>query len=685
MAGRPRRDPRPYAAGLVPAARTLRPGRALSLTLVVIVSLFTVLVGRLGQVQLVEGPLSAAAAGDLLTREVTEHAQRGRILDREGRPLVDTTQTMTVTIERSVLLDAPDGGRALVDSVARALGRPFDDLWGKTMLCGTAEAPPAPACFNGSPYVPIPVARRVDLHVALALLERPELYPGVGVGAEPIRSYPATPGMSAAHLLGYVTRPTASEVAAGKGAIDAGDVVGRTGLEAQYDAVLRGRNGRTTVAIDPRGAVLGTVSTTAPTPGRDVRTHLDSGLQLAAEQALDKAVSSARKEHQRADTGAAVVLDVRSGAVLAAASYPTFDPSLFSGGISAANLNRLSGSASGEALRSRFSGDTFAPASTFKVVSTSAAVADGARLSGRYECSPSLTVGSQVFRNFESRGYGPISLHQALVVSCDTVFYRLGYAAWQRQGGLSASPATKDWFTSMARSFGLGARTGVDLPGEAAGVVPDRAWRRQYWEATRAETCRRARTGYPEVAKTDPARADYLHALARENCAGGYQVRAGDAINLSIGQGDLAVTPLQMAVAYAAVANGGTLWQPQVAAAFRSGDGTETVLAPHSTGRLPVAASVLAYIRDALAEVTRPGGSAGSAFAGFPQRSFPVAGKTGTGEVYGKQATAWFIGYGPTTKPRYVVAVVIGQGGSGSTVAAPAVRGIFDAIVRRGL
>ena len=651
----------------------------------VLAALFALLVGRLGQVQLLEGPPAQGVSAGLTTRQVTEHATRGAILDRDGRALVANRYTTTVTVPRSVLLDAPDGGRSLVAAVATALGRPFDDLWGKTMLCGTAEAPPAPVCFNGSPYVPIPLATDVEARQALSLLERPEAFPGVGVTVDPSRDHPLAESVSAAHLVGYVARPTAAEVAAGAGALDAADLVGRAGLEAEYDEVLRGTNGRTTVSIDPRGAVIGTVSSVPPTPGLDLLTHIDTRIQAAAERALARAVTRARADGHPADSGAAVVLDVTNGAVVAAASHPTYDPGIFVGGITAADLRRLTSEQAGAALRSRVVAETYPPASTFKVISVPAAVAAGASLKGRYECSPSYRIGDHVFNNYESRGYGPIDLHRALVVSCDTVFYRLAHEAWVDQGGISAPPGRADPFVAMARSFGLGRPTGVDLPGEVAGTVPDRQWKRAYWEATREQTCRHARTGYPELRRTDRDRANYLTLLAKENCASGYQYRAGDAVNLSIGQGDVAVTPLQMAVVFAAVANGGTIWQPQVAAGFRSGAGTVTPIPARSSGRVPVSRSVLAYVRRALAEVTRPGGSAGSAFAGFPQQDYPVAGKTGTGEVFGKEATAWFAGYGPTTRPRYAVVVVISQGDSGSRVAAPAVREIFDALRRETL
>ncbi len=664
-------------------ARLRRPraGAAPWIVLALLVSLFALLVGRLGQVQLVQSAEIVERARDLTTRDVTDHALRGRILDAAGRPLVANTFSTTVTVDRAVLADAADDGRALITDVAHALGLPFDALWGKTKLCGTVGAPHAPACFNGSPYVPIPVATGVDARAAVTLLERPERYPGVGVAAEAARTYPEPDRALAPHVLGWVGRANAAEVKDSGGRVDAEDVVGRSGLEQQYDSVLRGSNGRTVVAVDPRGIVTSTVSQTPPVPGRDVLTHLDSRLQQRTEAALAQAVSTARAGKFAADSGAAVVMDVTNGAVVAAASYPAYDPGVFTGGVSSAELAALTDSAAGTPLRSRLTAETFPPASTFKVISVPAAVNAGASLTGSYDCSPSLTIGNRAFNNYESRGYGMIDLHKTLVVSCDTVFYRFAYDAWVAQGALTAPVDVADPFVDMARDFGIGRRTGIDLPGEAAGRVPDRAWKLSYWEATKDATCRRATTGYPDVARSDPERATYLTTLAVENCATGYQYRPGDAVNFSIGQGDLAVTPVQMAGVYAALANGGTLWQPQVAAGFRAPDGTVTPLPPKRVGTVPLRADVADYIRSALADVTRPGGSAGTAFAGFAQDRYPVAGKTGTGEVYGEQATAWFAGYGPTTSPRYAVVVVVSQGGSGSKVAAPAVRRIFDAIV----
>ena len=150
---------------------------------------------------------------------------------------------------------------------------------------------------------------------------------------------------------------------------------------------------------------------------------------------------------------------------------------------------------------------------------------------------------------------------------------QFAYQSWLSQGGLAARSDAGDPFVAMAKDYGLGVRTGIDLPGESAGRIPDRAWKKKTWDETRVDTCARARSGYPDVARNDPAQAGYLKTLATENCQSGFQFRAGDAANFSIGQGDVAVTPLQLASAYAAIANGGTLWTPQVAAAFATPTG----------------------------------------------------------------------------------------------------------------
>lgn len=646
---------------------------------VVVLCFMGALLGRLGQVQIAGHADYRAAAATVNTRTVTEPAVRGRILDRHGTPLVDNTTETVVTVDRAVLVDAHDGGRDLVRRVAQVLGAPFDQLWGRTQLCGVAGAPPAPVCWAGSAYVPIPLVSGVDPVRALSLLERPDLFPGVGVAAQPVRDYPATRAVNAAHLLGYLGRSDADDVATSGGAIGDLDLVGRSGLEQQYDRQLRGTPGTTTVAVDPRGIVTGRLGHTDPEPGQDLVTNVDIRVQAAAEQALAAAVTDARTRGDRADSAAAVVLDVTNGAVVAAASYPSYDPRVWTGGVGADEFARLTDPAAGTPLVSRVTSAAFSPASTFKVVSLPAAVAAGNSLRGTYDCTSAYTIGNRRFANFESRAYGPISLRTAIEVSCDTVFYDFAYRSWLAQGGLAATTDARDPFVQMADRFGLGRRTGIDLPGEQAGRIPDRAWKRSQWEQTRVETCRRARSGYPDVAATDASRAAYLKQLAVENCRTGFQFRAGDAANFSIGQGDITVSPLQMAQVYAAIANGGTLWRPEVARALVPPGGAAQPVAPVRTGTVTFPPGTLAFLQGALAGVVTHGTAQG-AFAGFPLGQWPVAGKTGTAEAFDQQDTSWFVSYAPTTRPRYAVAVVVSQGGTGAEAAAPAARAIHDVL-----
>ncbi|MFC7489234.1 MULTISPECIES: penicillin-binding protein 2 [unclassified Knoellia] len=666
--------------GIRPRDGSAHQGRFLAAGAVVAL-LFVALFGRLGQVQLTEHSDYTAAAAALNTREIIVPAVRGRILDRTGKPLADNTSVTVVTLERRVVAESDDAARGLLTRVAQTLGRPLDELLARTHLCGEEGAPPAPACWSGSPQVPIPIASGVDAQRALSLVERPDLFPGVSVEAVPVRRYPAPLGVNAAHLLGYLGRATDKEVAAteaGAGVITADDLVGRAGLEQQYDTALRGTPGRTTVSVDPRGLVTGVVSRVDPVPGRDLVTSIDASVQAATEKALAREMAAARTRGQPADSGGAVVLDVTSGQVLASASAPTYDPNVWTGGISAKEYAALTAPTAGTPLLSRVTGSATAPASTLKALSVPAAVAAGRPLSGTYECGSSYRIGNREFRNFESRAYGPISFHRAIEVSCDTVFYDVAYRSWLALGGLRGADA-KDPFITTVRDFGLGKRSGIDLPDESAGRIPDRTWKRAVWDDTKDGTCRRAKSGYPEVARDDPARAAYLKALAGENCTSGALFRAGDAANFSIGQGDVATTPLQMGVAYAAVAGGGVVRTPRVGVRVVDPvSGVAQAIPPGPVHRAALPEAVATYVHSALRAVVVSGTGA-PAFTGMPA-DWPVSGKTGTAEVFGKSDTSWFVSYAPTNRPRYAVSVAVSQGGHGSDTAAPISRSIHEAL-----
>ena len=642
-----------------------------------------VLLLRLAQLQLA-APEEVADAAAVSTREVHVPAVRGRILAADGTPLVRNTPATVVTVDPALLLESEDEGRALVVEVARALDLPADQLWGRTRLCGTADAPPVPACFSGSPYQPVPLAYDVDPVAALALLERPEDFPGVEVETLPLRDHPAPEGVGAAHVLGYLGRPTQEEVDASDGRVAPEDRVGRAGLEAAYDDVLRGVPGTTTVAVDARGLVTEQLSRTDPEPGADLRTHLDVEVQVAAEQALADAVEQARDDGAPARSAAAVVMDPRDGAVLASASWPGYDPSVWTRDLSTADYQALVDPEQGAPLVDRTLARTFPPASTFKAFTLLAALQTGVDPDARHACPGAVTIAGQRFTNYEAEEFGPLTMPEVVEVSCDTTFYRWAYEHWQQLGGLGPAPGedldadAADRFLAVARGFGVGRATGVDLPGEAAGNLPSRSWKQQYWEATREESCRRAEVGYPEVA--DRERREFLEQLAQESCTDGWQWRPGDAVNLSIGQGDVAVTPLQLAVGYAAVANGGRLVAPRVAAAVTTPDGEVIrTVEPEQTGAVSVPAADLAVVREGLAGVPVRG-TAAQAFRGWPHEDYPVAGKTGSAEVLGQAATSWFASYGPVEDPRHVVVVLVEEGGLGGDAAAPAARRIWEVL-----
>lgn len=668
-------------------------GVRLAVVRLVVLSLLLTLVARLAYVQLVVGgvdPRAGATASRL--RTVATPALRGMVLDSAGRPLAANRSSLVVAVDPLRLAAEADGGGAVVARLAAVLGLGSDEVRARMTPCGADGAGPPPRCYAGPPVLPAPVAVDVDPSTILRIAEHPEDYPGVSAGSRAVRTYPAPAGANAAHLLGYLAPVTADELnRAGADAavpMAGADLVGRTGLEQAYDTDLRGVPGERTVSVDSRGRVLGLVSERDPTAGHHVVTHIDAGLQAVTEAALRDAVARARTQIDPegrpyvADAGAAVVMDVTDGSVLALASYPTYDPTVWAGGISADDYAGLMAPESGEPLLSRAIQAELAPASTFKAVAAAAALEAGYGI-GPYDCTSDLAVGDRTFRNYESRAYGAITLARALEVSCDTVFYRIGYDLWLAAGGSAAATEAPDPIAAMATGWGLGRATGVDLPSESAGRVADREWKQSYWEQTRAETCARARDGYPGVAAIDPARAAYLTALARESCADGWRLRAGDAVNTAIGQGDTLVTPLQVATAYAAIANGGTLWQPRVASAVVDSDGSLVrSVEPRSSGTLPVSPATLDYVRSALHAVPRTGTGA-SAFAGFPLDQVPIGAKTGSGEVFGAQSTSWFAAF----SDRYVVVVVVEQGGTGGATSAPAVRAVFEALygVRAGV
>jgi penicillin-binding protein 2 len=652
---------------------------------VLVASLLVSLAGRLWYLQVLNGGHYQRVAAENRTRDIVVPAVRGQILDDVGRPLVRNRTALVVSVDRTVLSRQRDGGTSLLKRLAKVLGTSQRELAQKTRLCGPGIKRP---CWPGSPYQPIPVDDRVSMRTALQLMERQEDFPGVTAQVQAVRQYPRPAGAGAAQALGYLQPITQDELDRRKGLKVTGfsgvDLIGRDGLEGEYDGDLRGAPGVRTVMVDSKGRVTGPAHEQPAVPGNNLITSIDARVQSVVEKSLDRAVKHAHQLGHKGDAAAGVVLDVRTGRVVAMASYPTYDPSIWAGGVTQEQYDRLLGTDRGQPLISRAVQGQFAPGSTFKISSAAAAVQAGNSLKGIYDCPGSYKVGNRAFRNFEGEARGRMNLHEGLVVSCDTIFYRFAYDEWLHDGGVHPVKKPKDPMVKMATSYGFGAPTGIDLPNESTGRIPDRAWKKSYWEATRKSDCKHAKTGYPDVARSDPARASYLKAIAAENCTSGFTWRAGDAANFSVGQGDILVTPLQLARAYAALANGGTLWEPRIGRAVVAPDGTLVrKIDPVKSGPLPVSRRVLSYIRGALADVPRSGTAAG-AFNGFDFDKVAVAGKTGTAEVYGKQDTSWFASFAPAGHPRYAVVVMVSQAGQGGQVAAPAVRNIYEGIYGLG-
>jgi penicillin-binding protein 2 len=645
-----------------------------------VLSLFVTLFARLWYLQVLGGEAYQARAAEQSVRELVVQPARGLIVDDMGRPLVANRTAWVVTVDRTMLHKMGDAEqRTLLRRVARSVQVPYRKIRARTLLCGEPGSVVG-TCWNGSPYQPVPVAEDVPQNVAVSIMEQGEDFPAVLVEAQNVRAYPAPYGINAAHLLGYLSPITSEELDAaeadGDTSVHGASVVGRAGLEKQYDKWLRGEPGYRRVAVDSMGRVLGTTGETEGRVGDTLVTSIDARVQAVVEQQLRQTIQTARAtmdpvtgRRYAADSGAVVVMDATNGRLVAMASSPTYQPQVWVGGISARDLSRLYSAKGGNPLLSRATQGQFAPGSTWKPVMTAGALSHGFDRDTRLNCSSSFQVGNRAFKNYESGAYGSIGFDRALQVSCNTFFYRVGYHFWQKFGTDIADVDARDPLVRTAQMFGFGKKTGIDLPGEAGGRIADRQWKHAYWEANKDYYCKLDK----EPGKSTSA---FLRLFAHEFCLEGYAYRAGDAVNFVIGQGDTLVTPLQSARAYAALANGGTLWEPRVAKAVVDPAG-EVVkrIRPKAQAHVKVSERDLRYIDQALLGTSRTG-TMSWRFIDFPLDRVKIRSKTGSAEVYGKQSTSWVASY----DKQYVVLMMVTQGGTGSGTSGPAVRKIWEAL-----
>jgi penicillin-binding protein 2 len=657
---------------------------------VLIISLVATLGARLYYLQILGKEKLTQTANAQHSRDVVLPAPRGAIVDDRGRALVRNRSSLVITVNRSVLTSLDDDGEAVLKRLAPIVRIPAAQL--ARMITPCAKGVPKP-CWKGSPYQPVPVLTDTTPEVVLKVSEHAEDFTGVEAQVETLREYPGK--TMAAHLLGYVGPITQEELdnaaAAGKDTYHDDDLVGRAGLEKQYDQPLRGADGIRTVLVDNRGTVTSQRSETPPTPGSTLVTSLNTDLQALVEKTLAEQIATRRATYDykssknfAAPSGALVVIDPNTGRVLAMASYPTYDPTVFVGGISKTELDTLTGQQSGVPLVSRAVAGQFAPGSTFKLVSTSADVMSGlGNLAGRYGCPPNLKVGNQTKTNYDSESIsGPIDFRTALAFSCDTFFYQFAMNAWYGDQALvDNGKKPREVQQAYARAYGFGAEPKIDLPAgeQTAGRIPDRAYLQRRWEQNKSQYCADAKRGYPE--EPDLTRRAFLTELARENCSDGWRFRIGEAADNAIGQGEVTVSPLQLAMAYSALVNGGRLYQPTIGRAVVGPDGRTTrAIAPKLVRKVPVDPGVLQYIKNSLVFGQGISVSGQTAFTGFPLDKVQVAGKTGTAEVFGKQDTSWFASWAPAGHPKYLVVGMMEQAGLGSQAAAPMARKVYEGL-----
>jgi penicillin-binding protein 2 len=607
--------------------------------------MFVALSTRLWFLQVLASEQYRSQASRNSVRLVEQPAQRGKIVDAQGRTLVGNRVSLTLLINRQRL-----GGQEAVvlQRLSKLLNTP---VW---RLRHQLDNP------QYYPFTPIPVAFDVKPGVRDYVGEYPELFRGVSVEELPVRTYPF--GSLAAHVLGFTGQISPLQLKdpafAGYGQ---NDLVGKDGVEQVYERYLQGTKGIKKLRVDASGRNLGPIGQTQePVPGDTLHLTIDEKAQALAEGSLQLGMERARKFVDssqggllKANAGAVVVMDPSNGAIVAMASSPTYDPRKFVGGITQQEFDKLQASAADEPLFDRAIQGLYPPGSTYKpFVAASALDAGIANESSLYGCPADFTVpgdtSGQIFHNWTKSDLGSMTLAQALIQSCDTVFYKFGYEFYQRS---PAEPLQRDLGT-----FGFGQPTLVDLPNEQPGVVPTLEWLHR---------------NHRQDPKAFPRNIWY----------------PGDDIQMAIGQGDTLVTPLQIATAFSAIANGGQICVPHVADEITAPGGGPPVeqIKSRCHGRLPFSSSQLTYIRNALTQVPISG-TAAPAFEGFPNDIW-IAGKTGTAEVVGKQSYSWFAAMAGATqnKADYVVVALVEQGGHGATTAAPIVRRIVEGLYGRTL
>ena len=569
----------------------------------VLVLIIAVLIGRAGYLQVYEGEFYARLAEGNRIRVIPSEAARGTFYDRNGELLVTNRPGFAVSLLPLTESISPE----VIARVSKLINVPVAEIQQKI---------DAHVGFD-----PIRIKTDVLPDIVTIIEEQKDNYPGVVIEVLPIRDY--IYGEYAAHVFGYVSEINEEELERRKDeGYKSGYIIGKFGLERVYDKEVRGINGGDQVEVDVSGRPVQLLGRQSPVPGNDLVLTIDKHLQEAAEQAVDAQLSIVH-----ANAAAAVVMNPQTGEVLAMVSRPAFNPNLFAGGISTLNWNVLNNNPYHPMDNKAITGE-YPPGSTFKIVTGTAALAE-------HKVTPQEKIfdsGHQWIipkTNAAGEAHGWINFQEAMAHSDNVYFYEMG----NRLG--------VDTLERYARMFGLGARTGIDLPYEAEGLVPNRKYKADNYE-----------DGEWYLSETFDA---------------------------AIGQGFNLVTPLQAAMVMGEIAANGKRYQPHLVQRIVDVNGnTVREFQPKLLSELDVSPSVIRNVQEGLHSVTKIGTAAG-VFAGFP---IDIAGKTGTAENSQGRDHGWFVAYGPYANPTIVVAVIVEQGGFGSLSAVPIGRRIMEAAFR---
>lgn len=622
--------------------------------------LLGVLVTKLWFVQVAQGSAYEARAEGQQVKPVPTVSPRGVIVDREGRVAAGIERQPTLVVDPTRIGGA-DAVEALIQEIAG-----LDD---------GASTFDVRAMFDAArPNQVFPLkGLALDVDDAMFVLGNRHRFPGIEVEWTPVRVYPL--GSIAAHVLGYAAAPSEEDLQARPG-LDRNGIVGKAGVERFYDDWLQGERGRRNYHILPSGQIIGLADEQPAIPGHTLTLSLDLEVQGIVEQALRDGIELSRRTEVQstterpstASTGSVVVLDARTGAVLAMANEPSYQPQAFVAGIAAADFQEL---LDRKAFNNLAIQGLFSAGSTFKAVTYLTAMQEGIfpedatsqtpegviqiNAEGRLDLARLEEQSQKVFYDNDGCRGRSVDLHSALEYSCNIYFWKAALAIWDEFKNTDKEAVIQD----AARSVGFGSATGIDLPFEAGGRIPDRVL---FEELKERQILR------------DPSEPNIIH--PSRLAPGGLWV-GGDLMNVSIGAGDVLVTPLQMALSYVALSTG-RLYTPYVVEAIHDHAGRLVRQAEPTYETLDLPAGFIGTFKADLARVILTG-TARDVYATMGNRAV-VGGKSGTAEIDpgNKLSHSWFVGVAPLANPRYVVAVVVEEGGSGSRIAGSVTKAILQ-------